>query len=173
MRGKLAIESKGSQYYYELDLAANAVKINRMTGYKPDADVIVCHDGQTADLYTQDGRLIISCQAVNKAFKAQCEADEASVKGMGEQMKIRAKFDAKVADSINLIDEMRFRLPDGEITDYGYAVATRSKVKPEIQDYDEILLNEELTTENTEGTKNAKPKKPDKPSVEDQAFDDF
>lgn len=40
-------------------------------------------------------------------------------------MKIRNKFDKKVADNIDLIDEMRFRLPDGEITDYGYAVATR------------------------------------------------
>ena len=177
MRGKLAIESKGSQYYYELDLAANAERINRMTGYKPDADVVVCHDGQTADLYTQDGRLILSCQAVNKAFKAQCEADDDSIKGMEDQMKIRNKFDRKVADNINTLDEMRFRLPDGEITDYGYAVATRSKVKPDIQDYEEILLNEELTVDNgqltTENTENTKPKKPDKTTVEQQAFDDF
>ena len=86
---------------------------------------------------------------------------------MAEQLDIRAKFDQKVADQMSMIDEMRFRLPDGEITDYAYAVAGKSKVKPDIQDYDEYLLNEELTTENT------KKEKPDKPSIEQQAFDDF
>ncbi|MBQ4408834.1 MAG: DDE-type integrase/transposase/recombinase, partial [Bacteroidales bacterium] len=170
MRGKLAIEHDGSTYYYEIDLAKNGELLNRKTGYKPDAVVTVCHDGQTADLYNQDGVFIISLQAVNKAFKALCEADEASGKGMAEQMQIRADFDQKVAENINLIDEMRFRLPDGEITDYGYAVATRSKVKPEIQDYEEILLNEQLTVDNEQ------PKRSDKPKVlttQEQAFADF
>jgi len=170
MRGKLSIEHQGSTYYYELDLAANAEKINRKTGYKPDARVLVCHDGQTADLYTEDGRLIMSCKAVNKAFKALCEADEQTGRGMAEQLDIRAKFDQKVADQMSMIDEMRFRLPDGEITDYAYAVATRSKVKPEVQDYEEILLNEEISPhKDTEDTE----KKPPKPSIEQQAFDDF
>ncbi|MBO7438555.1 MAG: DDE-type integrase/transposase/recombinase, partial [Bacteroidales bacterium] len=170
MRGKLSIEHQGSTYYYELDLAANAEKINKMTGYRPDAPVTVCHDGQTADLYTEDGRLITSCKAVNKAFKALCEADEQTGKGMAEQLQIRADFDQKVASQMETIDEMRFRLPYGEVTDYMFAVAGKSKVKPDIQDYDEYLLNEELTTENT---KNTKKEKPDKPSIEQQAFDDF
>ena len=179
MRGKLSIEHQGNTYYYELDLAQNGELINRKTGYKPDARVMVCHDGQTADLYNEDGALICTCQAVNKAFKALCEADEATGKGMAEQMKIRKDFDQKVAVNMDTINEMRFRLPDGEITDYMYAVATRSKVKPDIQDYEEILLNEEidnsqLTIDNSQLTKeNTKPKKPDKPSVEQQAFDDF
>ena len=184
MRGKLAIEHDGSTYYYEIDLAKNGELLNRKTGYKPDAVVTVCHDGQTADLYNQDGVFIISLQAVNKAFKALCEADEASGKGMAEQMQIRADFDQKVAENINLIDEMRFRLPDGEITDYCYAIATRSKVKPEIQDYEEILLNEQLTVDNGQLTieneklkiEDTKPKKPDKPKVlttQEQAFADF
>ncbi len=170
MRGKLSIEHQGSTYYYELDLAANAEKINKMTGYRPDAPVTVCHDGQTADLYTEDGRLITSCKAVNKAFKALCEADEQTGKGMAEQLQIRADFDQKVASQMETIDEMRFRLPYGEVTDYMFAVAGKSKVKPDIQDYDEYLLNEELTTENTQNTKKGKP---DKPSIEQQAFDDF
>lgn len=178
MRGKLSIENQGSTYYYELDLAANAEKINKMTGYKPDARVMVCHDGQTADLYTEDGRLIMSCKAVNKAFKALCEADEQTGKGMAEQLKIRKDFDQKVNDNMDTINEMRFRLPDGEITDYMYAVATRSKVKPDIQDYEEILLNTEIQretgdTEENEKLKIEKPKKPVKPSIEQQAFDDF
>lgn len=175
MRGKLRIKQGGMEYAYEIDLEKNAHEINQKTGYKGNAEVLIYHDGQYADLYTIDGKLICTCQAVQKAFKALSEADELSGKGMANQMEIRQRFDRKVANNTELLNEMRFRLPlSGEITDYGFAVAGKSSVKYEIQDEEEILLNEELTMDNSQLTiKNTKPKKPDKPTAAQRAFDDF
>lgn len=144
MRGKMKIESDGDIYYYEIDLAQNAEKINRMTGYQGDAEVTVCHDGKVADLYTDGGALICSCNAVEKAFKATCEADDDTRRGMGKQRKMRDDFDKKVQGSMESIADAKWRMPlSGEITDYGFAVAGKSKVKPEIQDCEEMLLNQE------------------------------
>ena len=147
-RGKMQLQYAGTDYTYELDLARNADALNQRTGQHGNVEVDVWHDGLKADLYTTNGALICTVSAVQKAYKAQCEKVDASVQGMTEQMRIRADFDRRVADNAELIGEMRWRLPlSGEVTDYGFAVAGKSKVKPELQDCEEILLNEAAETE--------------------------
>ena len=174
MRGKLRIKTAAGEYAYEIDLEKNAHEINRKTGYKGDAEVLIFHDGSVADLYTLDGRLICSCNAVEKAFKALCEADEATGRGMASQMEIRQRFDRKVAANTGLLDEMRFRLPlTGEITDYGFAVAGKSSVKYEIQDEEEILLNEELENALECGLPARPSRGQDVRTPSERAFDDF
>lgn len=175
MRGKLRIKDSGTEYAYEIDLERNAHDINAKTGYKGDAEVTVYHDGNYADIYSTDGKLICTCQAVKKAFKALCEADAATGEGMAAQADIRSRFDRQVADNMATISEMRFRLPlSGEITDYGYAVAGKSSVKYEIQDEEEILLNEELDLLDKQPATapEAAPAKV-KLSAAERAFDDF
>lgn len=160
-RGKLQLQNGGVDYIYELELAKNADALNKQTGQHGNVEVDVYHDGDSADLYNTNGKLICTVKSIEKAYKAQCEKDEASEHGMAEQMRIRAEFDRRVNDNAELIGEMRWRLPlSGEVTDYGFAVAGKSKVKPELQDCEEILLNEQIEQE-------------EQVSPEMQALDDF
>ena len=145
MRGKLKIEQGNETYYYEIDLATNANEINRRTGYQNDAEVLVCHDGSVADIYTVDGSLICSCNMVTKSFKSEYEATDESRAGMGKQRFVRAKFDNKVEQLEDELEDANFRMPmNGEMTDYGFAVAGKSRVKEDIQDVNDYFLNQEF-----------------------------
>lgn len=75
MRGFITPVGKGNTTIYEIpDYQNTGIKaIEKCAGYSADVSVTVVYDNTGADLYSADGRFILTCPVVQRAKNAQIE----------------------------------------------------------------------------------------------------
>lgn len=79
MRGIIVPKGKYAEYKYEIpDYVGSGIqKIQKATGNGYDSKVTVVYDETGADLYSTDGKFILTCPVTGLAKMAQCEKTEA------------------------------------------------------------------------------------------------
>ncbi|MGL6082886.1 MAG: hypothetical protein ACRC4N_10645 [Gammaproteobacteria bacterium] len=146
--------------------------LNRAMGNTGYLDCMVKWDEKVADIYTLEGRFLLSCEAVKKGFKSHAEATEATMANTGKlrarklkQIAATEAFSEKIAEGMNVLQDKQVReqldytSPNlitsgeeqregmGELVDYGVLVASGAKVKARWGEQEDIVLNN-----NVEGT---------------------
>lgn len=100
MRGFVKVGSKGRELMFEIPNyeTTGAVLISRATGNGYYANVDIVYDESGADLYSADGKFIISCPPINKASSASAEKSD-------EQSDAQSRLEARKRRQLNAIIE--------------------------------------------------------------------
>jgi transposase InsO family protein len=161
-RGFVNITKDSQPYQYTIpNYHANLPIISKALGFTGDARVEVCHDGDFADLYTPDGKYILTCEATERGFKSLAEATP-------ENVAAHEAHRTRVKEFTNSAKEFRDGIVEAaEAIEYGSAVAfaPKKKVKKEAQ------IDKEADA--VESMYHLPPAPKDTRTIEERAFDEL
>lgn len=96
-RSIMTIEKNGEKYRFDVPTDTDSIAlIAKHMGYNPDVPVTAYWNEEGADLYTMDGKYILSCPAASLASKSMSEADGKTLSALrhhsdkGEQVEAMA-----------------------------------------------------------------------------------
>lgn len=128
MRGFVKVEkAKGYEhretYLFEIPdyWGDGSEAIAKATGYKKTAKVAIVWTEEMADLYTLDGKFIISCPPAVLASASHAEADEQSQNALGHHLKRKEQMETAVDEFTKNLTEIWQELP------YGHQMKTGGK----------------------------------------------
>ena len=118
MRGFVKVEkAKGYEhratYLFEIPdyWGDGGEMIAKATGYKKKAVVKIVWTEEMADLYTLDGRFILSCPPAVLASASHAEADEQSLNALGHHLKRKQQMEQAVDEFTRNLAEIAHDLP--------------------------------------------------------------
>lgn len=112
-RGFITVGSKGKEVTYEIPdyISTGATLVSRATGNGYYANVRVIYDDQAADLYSADGKYILTAERVQKGISAHAERDDRTrinqqILAERKQRQIDAveQHENDVAEAFNLLE---------------------------------------------------------------------
>ena len=170
-RGFVNCTKEGNAYQYTIpNLATNMEVIAKATGYTAYAKVLVCHDGEVADLYTDEGKeskFIISCEATKKAFKSASEATEENALAAIALRANKEEFKQAAEQFRDDLNDAYGQMSD--LLEYGTLAAVNKGKAIKTEQNDRELVE----VEKLHATPQPKYKPSPAKKVEDTAWDDF
>jgi hypothetical protein len=127
MRGFVNVEKAGKLYKFEIpDYSTSAVEIAKATGYSPSAQVRVVWDFEGADIYSLEGKYIMTCPPEKKAVQAQAEGSDDRDYALGHNLKRKVQ-QIEAADAFeNKVTYAAALIHLGDVEAYNIAVTDRN-----------------------------------------------
>lgn len=143
MRGIVVVEYGGKKYEYDIvDYAQSMEKLTVATGMKGTVDVIVRHDGLTADLYNQEDAYLMTCDVLKKAHKASSEATPETSANLGRLKTKKKNFVEKAQAMTSEVIDCLELVEGGASAEVGYDNMASGQRKAEHRELEEAIVNE-------------------------------